>query len=354
MTEITIDIRYIGYGLIAIAVFVIIAAFISLIRSNSALRRKLREYEERESKERFRERYSDTDIEAVDRSAWQSYTEKEIERILGEEVKRQKAQQQYSPITARQTQYNTDDPDYDDLLNAEPTLEKRGKVNQTVQKSERMAIESEHSQAGANYFQKEGSTGAPDLRKKKTNLKQLIKDPITSAEDAAARKKVFKRFMWVFIGSAVLFSVLQNLKIPVLSSIASIMGLISFFLFMADLLLLSVIKKSAKAFNERTCETCKTLLIYNDIEDWSAVSVERRLSENDQSSNLKEYTTVQFKCVCPKCGTKKSFTHEFCTANITATGERIIVTKERAYDPLEKQIKDYFEGHLTIVYKHGI
>ena len=116
----------------------------------------------------------------------------------------------------------------------------------------------------------------------------------------------------------------------------------------ADILLIFVIGKSAQAINERSCPTCKTQFSYENVAHCEILDVSERMAVNERNGNLKEYTKVGFTCVCPKCGAEKSFSHEFCTANITASGKIAVSVSGRAY-PLKEQIKDYFEGHLTIV-----
>ena len=391
MTEIVLDARIVSIALIILGVLLIAGAFIALLRSNSKLRRKIRAYEDRADRERSYDEFSDlqngyyTDpsVAAYVRSPRPSYPAEGL-RQSSQYQEKPNAQvyesapttpvmqdEQYSsfsnnqmnsqPADADAFEYRSsrqEKPAYFDIHNAEgmPSEEPISSARNSYTEGRSADQSPVNRPFLANNTLRDGigkvkAAGASTVTAEKENLKnlkQLLKAPITSDEDAAARKKIFKRYMWILLCGAVLFSVLMNLKIPVLSALSTILGLVCFLLLFADILLLFVISKSAKAINERSCPTCKTQFTNENVVSWHVINVSERLASNERNANLREYTTVGFECVCPRCGAEKRFAHEFCTANITASGKVAVSVSGRAY-PLNEQIKDYFDGHLTIV-----
>ena len=193
--------------------------------------------------------------------------------------------------------------------------------------------------------------GFANLQEGKTlfqRIKNFVKSPITSPEDADARKKVSKRVLLILLGVWVGLGLLGNAKISFLSPIATILSVVCFFLIFFDIVLIVSASKSKKAFIDITCPTCNQLITYGDNVRKSIIDVRNRTSVDENYGSLKEYVKVRFDCVCQNCGTKKTFIHEFCTAIITASGRSVITTSGRDY-PLDEQIEDYFQGHLTII-----
>ena len=361
VAEITIDIRYIGLGFLVIAILLITIAFVSLIRTNNALRKRIREYEERDNRDRSYERYTSRPYEGLsdnlhgdtNKSPSWAYPEDKFGQVLQNDIYGAKPKQQDAGYTPMQNVRGEDDFDreLEEWLNTEPTFDGEDTQRPIINERNQTTYEPKTLQSAAGSIPRSRSFESSGLNAEKANLKQLkqlLKSPISSAEDAAMRKKVFTRYLWIIIGCIVVFSVLMNLKIPVLSSIATILGLISFLLLFAVILLLVTIRKSAKAFSEITCATCKHQITYGDNVHYTILDVSNRLYANDRNANLKEYVNVRFDCVCQNCGAEKIFIHAFCTSNITASGNENISAV--GYEHLlEKQIRDYFDGKVTVV-----
>ena len=397
MTDITIKAEYLGIALIIIGALAILGTFIALIHSHNALQKNIRSYEQRERdrytydhsnqspyvefgdevlQRRYHIQHENNHAQANDsafryKSEWRDITG---ERPFSAGIDDFEDQQQLNnngfggSATSRDFQNagtveensyvsagradSTIEPDWKEFLQRNESTYETAQSKRADEYERHQVKRSSISQSSViDRINSAKTKGLANMQEGKTlfqRIKNFVKSPITSPEDADARKKVSKRVLLILLGVWVGLGLLGNAKISFLSPIATILSVVCFFLIFFDIVLIVSASKSKKAFIDITCPTCNQLITYGDNVRKSIIDVRNRTSVDENYGSLKEYVKVRFDCVCQNCGTKKTFIHEFCTAIITASGRSVITTSGRDY-PLDEQIEDYFQGHLTII-----
>ncbi len=154
------------------------------------------------------------------------------------------------------------------------------------------------------------------------NLVHLWKDPVKSSAEVVERKKEIFPFLYIGGCLLVLFLIL-TLIVPDLSFLLAIPALC--ILYCAFLLL--ILKKAGEKFGDIECNNCQTRIAYDDNVQIKVLNKSFKVTTSDKkiekngipveatiSAKGKETTTVEVTCKCQACGTEKTFTHDFVTA----------------------------------------
>lgn len=179
-------------------------------------------------------------------------------------------------------------------------------------------------------------------------VKHIVKDPVTTIEEANERRKKVLKVLGITVAFGVGVSLLGTFVEP-LQIITSILVLPTGFIILACLIMLVVLIKMKSKFKTLECPNCKTRITYGDNVKYTVLNVHTRLTSNDTQAERKEYTRVQFDCRCQNCGAEKTFIHDFCTQVVKASGTGT-VTATGQNRPLEELIEGYFGNKIDIGY----
>lgn len=172
------------------------------------------------------------------------------------------------------------------------------------------------------------------------NISHIVKDPVKTPAQLQERKKDIYPYLYLF-GALFLITFILYLAIPAIQDVMMIVAMIPGLCVIGCLFLLSILKKAAEKFADLACPNCKALIQYSpDVQinvikkdffvtkkkDYMS-SVDRqhvtRLSPMYCEITGKESTTAEITCKCKNCGTSKTFSHTFVTAECSYHEDRI-------------------------------
>lgn len=165
------------------------------------------------------------------------------------------------------------------------------------------------------------------------NLVHIWKDPVNNSEEIAARKKEIFPYIYLFAGLLLIVLILY-MAIPAIQNVMMVVAMIPGFGVIGGVFLLNVMKKAQEKFTDLECPNCKTRIAYNGdvqikvIDKHFSVSSEKRVMSDKVTMYVKvvgkETTTVEITCKCQECGTEKTFTHKFVTAECEKFKNKIL------------------------------
>ncbi len=188
------------------------------------------------------------------------------------------------------------------------------------------------------------------IKKFFAELKNDVKSPVKTPEEATARKKKFGKLALYCVAGIVGFGALS--LIPVVGGVFTVFVIISGLCAAFCGFMWFVANKISKKFKDIFCEKCNTRIVYGDNVSFDVLG-KRNVQTSSSSGNhaeaqLKEYTKVKINCTCQNCGAEKSFEHEFCT-NIIKADSRHSSADSKAR-PIEGLVKNYFGDNVEIGY----
>lgn len=199
------------------------------------------------------------------------------------------------------------------------------------------------------------------------NLKHLIKDPVNTVEEAKGRRKEIYPLLYMSIGLALVF-VLVSL-IPKVGDIVMLFNIIPIVGLMLSIFLISVAKKIEKKFINLECSNCKTRIAYNGDVSYKVIkrtyNVTKSKTQNaragiDIKVIGKEAADVEITCKCQECGTIKTFSERFRTAECVKSDNVSLINADLMLANYEKDIRAEqaagFDGSTgaKITYKHDL
>lgn len=163
------------------------------------------------------------------------------------------------------------------------------------------------------------------------NIVRIVKEPVKNNDQIVERRRDIYPYIYLF-GALFLIMVIVSVLIPSLQSLLILLAMVPGFGILGGVFLLNVLKKAAEKFADLECPNCKAQIQYSpDVvihvlkkdfvvgkkKDYMS-SVDRqhvtRLSPMYCEVTGKETTAAEITCKCQECGTTKSFTHSFTTA----------------------------------------
>lgn len=167
------------------------------------------------------------------------------------------------------------------------------------------------------------------------NLIHIWKDPVESSEQVKERKKEIFPLLYLFVGLCLIFVVL-GVVISKLESLFTTIGIIPGLAAVLCGFLLVVLKKAAEKFADIECNNCKKRIQYDENVQIKVVKKRFTIHKSDKTiekNNVpvestinvsgKEHVTLEITCKCQECGTEKTFTHEFVTAECEKSAVKI-------------------------------
>ncbi len=158
------------------------------------------------------------------------------------------------------------------------------------------------------------------------NLIHIWKDPVKNSDEVKARKKEIFPLLYLFVGIFLIMAIISAI-FPDAQNILMIVCMIPGFGAVACGFLLVVLKKAAEKFADLECTNCKKRIAFDENvqikvikKNFTVTKSDKTIKKNDIpvestiSAKGKETTTVEITCKCQECGTEKTFTHDFVTA----------------------------------------
>ncbi len=159
------------------------------------------------------------------------------------------------------------------------------------------------------------------------NFKHIIKDPVNTAKEADERKRKIYPLIYLCVGIGVIFGILGGV-IPGIGWILETLGIVFIFGALFFGFLLRVLNKAKEKFADLECPKCKKQIAYDDNVSIKVLSKDFVVTKKSQTINDsngvhqsatitakgREKTVLEISCKCQECGTQKTFTHEFVTA----------------------------------------
>ncbi len=158
-------------------------------------------------------------------------------------------------------------------------------------------------------------------------LIKLWKEPVKNSEEVAKRKKDLTPWMYFFcslIAIGFLWVIIQVITgVGFFETIGNIFYIPGFVGAVYCGFLFLVAKKAAKKFADIECDNCKTRMPHSAMTDYKVLNttytVKKQKKARDKGGmNVivtgTERVKVEINCICPKCGTLKTFVQEFRTA----------------------------------------
>jgi len=163
------------------------------------------------------------------------------------------------------------------------------------------------------------------------NISRIVKDPVKTPAQVEERRRDIYPYLYLFGALLVLVFILY-MAIPSIEGVMMVVALLPGFGVIGCIFLLNILKKAAEKFADLECPNCKTQIQYSpDVQinvtnkdfivskkkDYMS-GVDRqhvtRLSPMYCEVTGKESTTAEITCTCQNCGTSKTFSHTFVTA----------------------------------------
>lgn len=192
------------------------------------------------------------------------------------------------------------------------------------------------------------------------NLVHIWKDPVNNSKEVADRKKEIFPYIYLFAGLFLVFLILY-VVIPsqTVQSVMMVLAIIPGFGVLGGIFLLNVMKKALEKFTDLECPNCKAQIKYSpDVQtrvlnkqfsvstkkDYMSGVNRNQVTLNSPmycDANGKETTTVEVTCKCQACGTEKTFTHAFVTAECTVHAQNIpAISIDSTLRDLEKSVRE--------------
>lgn len=201
------------------------------------------------------------------------------------------------------------------------------------------------------------------------NIARIVKEPVKTSEQVVERRRDIYPYLYLFSALLVVTFILYA-TIPAIQDVMLIVAMIPGFLVIGCVFLLNVLKKAAQKFADLECPNCKTQIQYSGDVQMNVLKkdffvgkkkdymsgVDRqhvtRLSPMYCEVTGKESTTVEITCKCQNCGTSKTFTHTFVTAECNyheskIAAEQIDVVLMNMEKAVREEGAEGFEGKAT-------
>lgn len=167
------------------------------------------------------------------------------------------------------------------------------------------------------------------------NMIRIWKEPVTSSAEVEVRKKEIFPLLYLFVGTFLLMTILSAV-ISAAQDVLMIVGMIPGVGAVICGFLLFVLKKAKEKFTDIECNNCKKRIAYDDNVQIKVLSKRFVISKSDKTiekdgvpyqstikASGKEYTQLEITCKCQECGTEKTFTHEFVTAECHKSAAKV-------------------------------
>ena len=201
------------------------------------------------------------------------------------------------------------------------------------------------------------------------NIVRIVKDPVKNNDQIAERRRDIYPYLYLF-GALFLIMVIVSVVVPSLQSLLIVVCMVPGFGVLGCVFLLNVLKKAAEKFADLECPNCKAQIQYSsDViinvlkKDFVVTKKKDYMSSVDRQHvtalspmycdvNGKETTTAEITCKCQECGTTKSFTHSFVTAECNvhktniAAGQMDVILMQIEKDVREEGAEG-FEGKTS-------
>lgn len=208
-------------------------------------------------------------------------------------------------------------------------------IDHTDEKSEEQAA-TEPEKSPQNNVENIG-----DKKPKKLSYFKRVKQPISKEEDAKPLVKETTLYFCLSLVGFVGCGILGGL-VPIVSVLFIILG-VGAFLFAGYFgFMLYAMKRALRRFKNIHCDKCNTQLVNDENTTWEEVSRSWRLTDDQNSATGRIYVTVKITCVCPNCGTPKSFLENLCSGKITVTDYSI----NKSVVSTQQLVDDYFAGFI--------
>lgn len=167
------------------------------------------------------------------------------------------------------------------------------------------------------------------------NIVHIIKDPVKSSAEVEPRRKEIYPFLYIF-GFLTLIMVILMAIFSDAQDIFMTIGMVFGLGVAGCAFLLLVLKKAAEKFGDIECGECGKRITYGPnvqyrvIDNKYTVTTKTHKIEKDGiptgatiTVSGKEKIIVEVHCKCQECGTEKTFTHEFVSAEIEKSAVKV-------------------------------
>ena len=208
------------------------------------------------------------------------------------------------------------------------------------------------------------------------NIGRIVKDPVKNPAQVEERRRDIYPYLYIFSALLLIVFVLY-MAIPSIQDVMMIVAMIPGFAVIGCVFLLRVLNKAAQKFADLECPNCKAQITYSPdvvtrvVNKQFAVTKKKDYmsSVNRQQAGLnspmyidvsgKETTTAEITCKCQECGTEKTFTHAFVTAECNVHKMDILaVAADATLNDAERAVREEgaegFEGKGTGVTARGV